>query len=419
MAGYTKSLYTFGPTSARARPSMASFSLYEILRGVLIVQISATATLILLSMADRRMRGMRWLAVTAALSVVAISVRLIKPQGDLSTHDVTVASLYSLCAVSNYLGMCHFATESQQPSVRWSMLGAAIDILCLVFGQARPQLASNMVRVVTLIALAITIRMMWRTPSRALRPTMRAAAIVQLLIIAVPICMIGFGLAGVAWDRNWMFSRVAVVVVITMMDFVFVAAYVAESKRRWFEGTRRDPLTNLRNRLAFDETCVKEIALASETRPLTLLMIDLDSFKKLNDTWGHVVGDRALRVVSEVMQSIVGAKAGCLARMGGEEFALLLPECDVAAAAEMAERLRSAVAAIRLPEARGVVQMTASIGVGFWERNDGDYLPMMRRADAALYAAKHSGRNQVVHYSASLLTSEATEVWPAPAQAAL
>ena len=128
---------------------------------------------------------------------------------------------------------------------------------------------------------------------------------------------------------------------------------------------------------------------------LSLFMIDLDHFKKVNDEHGHQVGDEALKKLVQVCQSVL-REVDLVGRLGGEEFAVLLPETNRAQAIEAAERLRVAVASAEVPlEGDTVLQFTTSIGVATLSGADTNISDILRRADQALYQAKNFGRNKV------------------------
>lgn len=157
-----------------------------------------------------------------------------------------------------------------------------------------------------------------------------------------------------------------------------------------------DDLTGLPNRRSFLEELERVASRAARLQqPVALLMIDLDHFKQINDAFGHASGDRVLRAMREiVLPKLRGGDM--LARLGGEEFAALLPNTGVDAALPVAERIRQAIADTGLQSVDGLpVQVTASIGVmAFIGQHD--LARALEYADRALYAAKRSGRNQVV-----------------------
>ncbi len=156
-----------------------------------------------------------------------------------------------------------------------------------------------------------------------------------------------------------------------------------------------DPLTDVFNRRSFLTLLDKAVSQAQRHRAsVPLLLIDLDHFKTINDTHGHFHGDSALRHFVEVTQSVI-RRQDVLGRLGGEEFAVFLPETGLAEAGEVAERLREAVAASVLEVQGRRVPLTASIGVAEC-REHADIEAALHRADEAMYRAKALGRNRVV-----------------------
>jgi diguanylate cyclase (GGDEF)-like protein len=149
-----------------------------------------------------------------------------------------------------------------------------------------------------------------------------------------------------------------------------------------------DGLTGLLNHRAFHEHLRAAGDRATATTDMAVLMLDLDHFKAVNDCHGHVVGDGVLRAVTAAILASIRAD-DVAARLGGEEFAVLLPDATPEVAGEVAERVRQAVGAIVDP-----VPVTASIGLSCG-RGDTSGADLLERADGALYAAKRQGRNRV------------------------
>lgn len=166
-----------------------------------------------------------------------------------------------------------------------------------------------------------------------------------------------------------------------------------------------DPLTGLRNRRGFLDAATAVLAIASrQAEPVALISLDLDRFKAINDGHGHAAGDAVLRGTAQVLQAAL--RRGDLAgRIGGEEFVLLLPGTGLAAAAQTAERLRLALSeGVAHPGAGG--RVTASFGVAALEgRGVAALEPALAAADAALYAAKHGGRDRVEVASSGLVAA--------------
>lgn len=159
-----------------------------------------------------------------------------------------------------------------------------------------------------------------------------------------------------------------------------------------------DPLTSLSNRKAFDNTLVSAIAQAEMTgEPLSLLMTDIDHFKRFNDTYGHLTGDQVLRLVAlSVKQNVKGADLA--ARYGGEEFGVILPATPLRSALTVAEHIRQAVMSkelVKRSTGQNLGRITISVGVSTFRPGD-TAAALIERADQCLYAAKRGGRNRVV-----------------------
>lgn len=175
-------------------------------------------------------------------------------------------------------------------------------------------------------------------------------------------------------------------------------AQLSEANGRLREFNRRDGLTGVFNRRHFEDELLRATQDAQRAAGvLSLIMIDIDHFKSVNDTHGHLVGDDCLRRVAKIIDEIAASERGIVARYGGEEFAIILPDRDVAAALALAERIRHRVANTPLHSEGKTVAITVSLGVAEI-RNIGvatDPAEALRRADRALYSAKQCGRNRV------------------------
>ncbi len=157
-----------------------------------------------------------------------------------------------------------------------------------------------------------------------------------------------------------------------------------------------DPLTGLFNRRYFFECSEQEVALSlRDKKSLSLLMLDLDNFKRVNDTHGHTTGDYVLAEVASVLKSNL-RRNDMAGRYGGEEFIILLPEIDSAAAREVAERLRETIATQPMQTGEDKVWVTISVGIATLRHKDGEALTsLIHAADTALYRAKALGKNRV------------------------
>jgi diguanylate cyclase (GGDEF)-like protein len=165
------------------------------------------------------------------------------------------------------------------------------------------------------------------------------------------------------------------------------------------EQSIRDSLTGAYNHRHFQEVLQREIGRAErQGRPLTVLMLDIDDFKSINDRFGHPVGDAILQGIVAEIRSEVRNDMDLLARYGGDEFALVLPETPLAEAIIVAERVRRRVdeRLFRMPDSHQVLRATVSIGLATYPDDSADKKDLVEKADAALYRAKHGGKNAVV-----------------------
>jgi diguanylate cyclase (GGDEF)-like protein len=165
-------------------------------------------------------------------------------------------------------------------------------------------------------------------------------------------------------------------------------------QRRLEEMATTDKLTGLLNRQVMD-SLFDQISNTQKRQgtPLSVMITDVDHFKQVNDRFGHLTGDRMLEAISELLRSNT-READALFRWGGEEFLILLPNCDLEHARGIAEKIRQAVTKVKLPSERGDVKVTLSFGLA-QQREDESQNSFLSRADSALYEAKRAGRNRV------------------------
>jgi diguanylate cyclase (GGDEF)-like protein len=157
-----------------------------------------------------------------------------------------------------------------------------------------------------------------------------------------------------------------------------------------------DGLTGISTRRAFKEDAQKFVALARRHRgQLSLISFDIDHFKKINDTYGHAAGDTVLKAVAATAQSVL-RESDLIGRLGGEEFAAVLPDTDGPSAVAVAEKLRHALLNLRFAGSRPPIAISASFGVAALDPGRDDLDSLLVKADEALYEAKRAGRNLTV-----------------------
>jgi diguanylate cyclase (GGDEF)-like protein len=181
-------------------------------------------------------------------------------------------------------------------------------------------------------------------------------------------------------------------------DTVLVQRKLEQAMVSLQESVNRDGLTGLFNRRYLDQRLLQEFARARRgSHPFTLLLFDLDHFKRVNDEYGHQAGDDVLREVARRIGKSLRA-GDILARYGGEEFAIMLPDTTARGAAQPAERIRQVVAETPIATSAGELRVTVSIGYCDLRGDHASYEKLVKDADVALYAAKEGGRNRTVAF---------------------
>jgi len=176
-----------------------------------------------------------------------------------------------------------------------------------------------------------------------------------------------------------------------------------EVNQKLTEQSTIDSLTGVKNRSAFDKRLLAEsrISRRQET-PIAVLMLDIDKFKSINDQFGHLAGDQALKIIAQTLQQNLKRPTDLVSRFGGEEFAIILPNTTADGALQVAETIRDAVTSIGLMWEGKPIPLTVSIGVSAdIVASDQHSTTLLEQADKALYQAKNSGRNQVKLYSSA------------------
>jgi diguanylate cyclase (GGDEF)-like protein len=333
------------------------------------------------------------------MAATQASGRTAQPRVDLLSRDVLFRQVGALvgAVLLGFLAMAIRQVPDERSGllVRSSILTAAtVAATVLVPWQRVPSIVHRALPLVYLIVVHFTRDATGGVSSSyaqlALLPLLWVSVYGSLLELGATLfataVVLGFPLARAgAEGAEWM-RMLAMLGAGGMLAYI-VCRFFGQIRRqtgklRVLAGT--DPLTGTANRRAWDEELSAAIEQAEfDGLPMSLALLDLDDFKGFNDLHGHQAGDRLLKEVSAAWLAIL-RMSDALARVGGDEFAVLLPACSLETAAQIAARLRSAVPAA-----------SCSVGVASWDRVE-TVEDLLARADAALYEAKQGGRGQVV-----------------------
>jgi diguanylate cyclase (GGDEF)-like protein len=360
-------------------------------------QIVFAATLALLAWKDRRTRGTMWFALASCLQLLETLAHS-HLHGEVAVlGEAAGALLQYLKFFLIYMGLRWFVLRRPLRSRIVPLAISAAMAATLVVACFSPPAAAMVARLGVVMMIGWMLPMLIQPREQSMRGPARMSAwmlggLAVTWIVRTVWDLMNAGYRGGA-PELWL--QLSTAFFANALSFTFIALFLAESQRRLHEETRLDVLTGLRNRRAMEEIALDEVAMASrQGHPLALLVIDVDLFKRLNDTWGHGAGDTALRMIAIALDTSLRG-AGLVGRVGGEEFAVLLPRLRLEGAAAVAEELRAQVERLAVMDGDQRIPVSVSIGVSALRTGERNWIDMLRRADKALYRAKYEGRNRV------------------------
>jgi diguanylate cyclase (GGDEF)-like protein len=351
-------------------------------------------------------RGHRWF--TAGVVLGLLRNILLGTLGYLPLSvSLLLASLCNIwCFFCLYMGYRWVTMRRPLQSRRWPLVLAIESALfVLLFLAGMPHTFPLSIGPIFILCV-ISIRMLLKNRDPDTRGASIAGIVVlsaHLLIISVrtPYILLHYdqntkpGMAPAQSDPIWLLSMAALMLVSAFFFLVYLWFFELELHRALRQQVRTDARTGALNVRALEDDAEREMARASRKElPLSVIAIDLDHFKALNDRHGHAAGDEALRQVVRAVRAEMRA-GDVVARTGGEEFIVLLPETKIDTAEEIAERLRVRIEGLAVEFEGETITMTVSAGLSAY-LGEGDAWPLLlRRADQALYEAKRTGRNRV------------------------
>jgi len=335
----------------------------------------------------------------ATLSMVMVGLR-----GHIPAFlSIIVGNVFLLLALGLvWLGYRHFIGKTGRHDLLLAVLGG---VCWLVFASDRQLFADINLRVqvvsagqfIYLLAVGFDLVDHWRKePLPALLLTVAVIAAQQVLLMARIVYLLVSPVdpttANIPDGMPIALTLIGSTGFIVFFGLLQLALVGQRSERRFRIAAETDGLTGLANRRRFLSDILPRLATSPGRGALVLF--DLDHFKRINDTYGHLMGDRALVEFAGILAKAVPQRA-IAARIGGEEFALFLPDDDAATAAAVAERIRQLTQAFQLNTARGDLRITVSGGVAGVAEVGSDYEALHGAADTALYKAKSDGRDRV------------------------
>jgi diguanylate cyclase (GGDEF)-like protein len=358
--------------------------------------------LILVWLQNRGMRALVWWG--AAYLVGGMSVWLLGERGsvsDLMSIDLANALLFVACGLT-WSGARLFDGRGVKPVAMligtFMWVGACQIPSFMASMDARVILSSVIISGYTMV-IAFEF---WRGRAEPLGSRWPAIVVLGahsvLFLLRVPFALASplEGSSASLWNNGW-FAIIALESLLYAIAFAVIVVAMAKERMelKQKKSALSDPLTGIANRRAFfDETLLRLDPANRDPRPLAVLLFDLDRFKRINDRFGHAIGDKMLRLFAEKATANL-RQADLVGRLGGEEFAAVLSGVELSTAFMFAEQIRIAFAAAARVVDGHRVSATVSAGIGLLTASESDVDSLLARADQALYVAKARGRDRV------------------------
>ncbi|MGD0097247.1 MAG: GGDEF domain-containing protein [Terracidiphilus sp.] len=363
-----------------------------------------TVCVSLLAWYNRRVPGIRWFAAGLIVGLAKLILQGLEGRVPTVLSSMVANELYLVSTILQFMGLRWFVVRkpmrSRLPFVATGVVLAAYSVMFLL----RAPYCGN---ILNIPFIAVCGASAWIVLKNGTGP-FTAVSRVSAVILWAEMCVATYRaiLTNLKYmrpwetvhaqtDPRWLYSLAAMAILATSMVMCDLWFLVTELERELAEQARTDPLTGAMNRRAMEEAALRETARCiRHGHPLCAIIIDIDHFKRLNDARGHAAGDRALQELVRLVKTMLRGP-DLFARIGGEEFAILLPETTASAGILTAERVRQAVEALTVPFETGPIKFTVSAGVAELDPASGNWEGMIRSADAAMYDAKENGRNAV------------------------
>jgi diguanylate cyclase (GGDEF)-like protein len=363
-----------------------------------------TACLCLLAWRNRAIKGLRWIASGMLVGLVKLVLQGLEGKIPSVFGDMVTNEFYLISFVMQLLGLRWFVLR--KPVRLWWPL-AAIMIALVTYTILFLGEVSYISLVINIPNIMVCAATAWILIRYGRKPFAAVARVTAVILSADAIIMTFRAILTVLYykqadltdrahtDWRWVYSLAAMAFLATCMVMCVLWFVVTELSAELAEQARTDPLTGALNRRAMEDTALRETTRSIRYGHLPcMIVLDIDDFKRINDTRGHAAGDTVLQALVRQIKPMMRVN-DVLARTGGEEFTILLPNTTASAGIVAAERVRQAVEALEVPFEDEPIRFTICAGVAQLDPAQGGWEGMMRRADAAMYEAKESGRNTV------------------------
>lgn len=360
-----------------------------------------TVTISVLAWRNRTIVGMKWFAGALIVLLAKLILQGLEGKVPAVIGSMLPNELYLVSSVLQLIGLHWFVVRAPIRH-RWPYVaaGLALVVYTTMFLGKVPY-SGNVINIPNVLVCAASSWMLMKYGHMAVSRVSALILAGEAIVMAYRAWLTNihymrpWETVNAETDPRWLYSLALASFLATCMVMCYLWLMVTELNRVLEEQARTDPLTGALNRRAMEEAALRETARAIRYGDgLCMIVFDVDHFKHLNDTRGHAAGDRVLQALVTQIKSML-REIDLIARTGGEEFTILLPQTSAFAGFVAAERVRQAVEALQVPFEGQFLRFTVSAGVAQLDPSRGGWETMMRRADTAMYKAKEHGRNSV------------------------
>lgn len=342
---------------------------------------------------------MRWFAAAIVVGLVKLILQGLEGKVPTILCNMLANELYLVASLLQFMGLQWFVVR-RPVQRKWPFIaiGAAIAAYTVTF-LARIPYSANFINVPNVLVCCVSAWVLLKHGRNTVSRTAAAILLAQAAVMAYRAMLTNLIYAR-PWetvhaesDLRWLYSLAILAFLATCLVMCDLWFLVAELGKELATQARTDPLTGAMNRRAIEEAALRETARSIRYgHSLCMIELDIDYFKSLNDTRGHAAGDCVLRALVRRLKPLLRVN-DLLARTGGEEFTILLPDTTAEAGMVAAERIRQSIEELEVAFEKELMKITVSVGVAQLDPVSGGWEGMMRQADAAMCRAKGSGRN--------------------------